>query len=206
VTGGAPILTDMLGRFRGLRVPVGSQWRSQTLIRIDIVKESIMKTAESGRNRLTRTAAKQVPHRSHERFYAARADVKRACEDLIHLLRMSTAHQVVISDFMTAVMRVEHDLHALAPDEPKVTSAVREMGKEVQHLQVAQTWVAAADRVLDRLGTRAPHGQRDALLEARERVMWCVRAQHWDGELTSTTTQLQSLVQDAEATAARVAS
>ena len=43
VTGGAPILTDMLGRFRGLRVPVGSQWRSQTLIRIDIVNSMFPK-------------------------------------------------------------------------------------------------------------------------------------------------------------------
>lgn len=165
-----------------------------------------MKSSDSGKNRLSRTAAKRVPHRSHERFYAARADVKKACEDLIHLLRTSSAHQVVIADFVTAVRRVEHDLHALSPDEPKVSSIVREMGKEVQHLQVAETWVSAADRVLDRLGTRAPHGQRDALLEARERVMWCVRAQHWDGELTSTTTQLQGLVQEVEVTAARVAS
>ena len=47
---------------------------------------------------------------------------------------------------------------------------------------------------------------RVGLEEGRERVMWCVRAQHWDGELTSTTTQLEALVKEAEAHAARVAS
>jgi hypothetical protein len=80
------------------------------------------------------------------------------------------------------------------------------MGKEVLHLQVAETWVAASDRVLDRLGANASTEMRVGLEEGRERVMWCVRAQHWDGELTSTTTQLEALVKEAEAHAARVAS
>ena len=165
-----------------------------------------MKTTDSGKNRLSRTAAKEVPHRSHERFYSARSDVRRACEDLLHLLRTSSAHEVVVRDFVTAVDRLLHDLQHISPDEPKATSTVREMGKEVQHLQVAETWVAAADRVLERLGNHANHRMRQELLEAQERVMWCVRAQHWDGELTSTTTRLQDLVQQAEAHAARVAS
>jgi hypothetical protein len=55
------------------------------------------------------------------------------------------------------------------------------------------------------MGAAAPHDMRDALLEAQDTVMWCVRAQHWDGELTAATTQLQKLVQDAEAHASRVA-
>lgn len=165
-----------------------------------------MKSTDSGKNRLSRTAAKEVPHRSNERFYSARADVRKSCEDLLHLLRTSAAHEVVVADFTAAVDRLMHDLAQISPDEPKASSTVRDMGKEVQHLQVAETWVAATDRVLERLGAHASNGTRDALLEAQERVMWCVRAQHWDGELTSTTTQLQALVQDAEAHAARVAS
>lgn len=165
-----------------------------------------MKSTDSGKNRLSRTAAKEVPHRSNERFYSARADVRKSCEDLLHLLRTSAAHEVVVADFTAAVDRLMQDLAQISPDEPKASSAVRDMGKEVQHLQVAETWVAATDRVLERLGAHASNGTRDALLEAQERVMWCVRAQHWDGELTSTTTQLQALVQDAEAHAARVAS
>ncbi len=165
-----------------------------------------MKSTDSGKNRLSRTAAKEVPHRSDERFYSARADVRKSCEDLLHLLRTSSAHEVVVADFTTAVDRLMQELAQISPDEPKASSTVRDMGKEVQHLQVAETWVAAADRVLERLGAHASHTMRDGLLEAQERVMWCVRAQHWDGELTSTTTQLQGLVQDAEAHAARVAS
>ena len=193
-------------RWHGRTQGAGPQWRSWTLIRRCLVKERMMKTTDSGKNRLSRTAAKEVPHRSHERFYSARADVKKACEDLLHLLRTSPAHEVVVRDFVAAVDRLMHDLQQVSPDEAKATSAVREMGKEAQHLQVAETWVAAADRVLDRLGARANHQMRGDLLEAQERVMWCVRAKHWDGELTSTTTQLQKLVQQAEAHAARVAS
>jgi len=170
------------------------------------VKERMMKNTESGKNRLSRTAAKEVPHRSNERFYSARADVKKACEDLQHLLRTSSAHEVVVADFVTAVTRVEQDLQSIGPDESKASSTVRDMAKEVQHLQVAETWVAATDRVLERLGAAASATMRDGLLEAQERVMWCVRAQHWDGELTAATKQLQGLVQDAEAHAARVAS
>lgn len=165
-----------------------------------------MKTTDSGKNRLSRVAAKEVPHRAHERFYSARADAKRVCEDLLHLLRTSPAHEVVVRDFVTAVNRLMQDLQHVSPDEPKARSTVRDMGKEAQHLQVAEVWVAGADRVLDRLGPRASHQMRDELLEAQERVLWCVRAQHWDGELTSTTTRLQLLVQQAEAHAARVAS
>lgn len=165
-----------------------------------------MKNTDSGKNRLSRTAAKEVPHRSNERFYSAKADVKKACEDLRHLLRMSSAHEVVVRDLEAAVTRIEQDLQNISPDESKATSTLRDMGKEVQHLQVAETWVAGTDRVLDRLGDSATHTMRDDLLEAQERVMWCVRAGHLDGELTSATTQLQTLVQEAEAHASRVAS
>jgi hypothetical protein len=79
------------------------------------------------------------------------------------------------------------------------------MGKEVQHLQLAETWVSATERVLTRLGSNGSHEERDRLLEAQDTVMWCVRAQRWDGELTAATTDLKKLVQEAEAHAARVA-
>ena len=164
-----------------------------------------MKTNDQGKNRLSRIAAKEVPHRTDERFFAAKADVKKACEDLLHDLRHSSAHAPMVADLTTAVKRVEQQLKDITPDESKASSAVREMGKEVQHLQLAETWVSATERVLTRLGSAAPHDMRDTLLEAQDTVMWCVRAQHWDGELTAATTNLQKLVQEAEAHASRVA-
>jgi hypothetical protein len=173
--------------------------------RVNRVKERIMKSNAQGPNRLSRTAAKEVPHRTDERFFAAKADVKKACEDLLHDLRHSSAHPPVVTDLTTAVKRVEQSLKDITPEEPKASSAVRDMGKEVQHLQVAHTWVSATERVLVRLGSAAPHGMRDNLLEAQDTVMWNVRAQHWDGELTAATTNLQKLVQEADAHAARVA-
>jgi hypothetical protein len=169
------------------------------------VKERIMKSNTSGPNRLSRTAAKEVPHRTDERFFAAKADVKKACEDLLHDLRHSSAHAPMVADLVTAVNRVQQQLKDISADEPKASSAVRDMAKEVQHLQLAETWVSATERVLTRLGTGVSHEMRDGLLEAQDTVMWHVRAQRWDGELTAATTQLQRLVQEAEAHASRVA-
>lgn len=164
-----------------------------------------MKSNTPGPNRLSRTAAKDVPHRKDERFFAAKADVMKACEDLLHDLRHSPMHAPMIGDLTTAVKRVEQQLKDIEPDEPKASTIVRDMGKDVQHLQVASTWVSATERVLSRLGHGASHATRDGLLEAQDAVMWHVRAGHWDGELTSATTRLQALVKDAEAQAARVA-
>ena len=159
----------------------------------------------SGPNRLSRTAAKEVPHRTDERFFAAKADVKKACENLLHDLRHSSAHAPMVADLVTAVNRVQQQLKDISVDEPKASSAVRDMGKEVQHLQLAETQVSATERVLTRLGSNGSHEMRDGLLEAQDTVMWCVRAQRWDGELTAATTDLKKLVQEAEAHAARVA-
>ena len=126
-----------------------------------------MKSNTSGPNRLSRTAAKEVPHRSDERFFAAKADVKKACEDLLHDLRHSSAHAPMIADFTTAVKRVQQQVKDITPDEPKASTTVRDMAKEVQHLQVAETWVSATERVLTRLGSGAPHELRDDVPEIR---------------------------------------
>ena len=179
---------------------------AQSLIQVTYrVKERIMKNHPDGPNRLSRTAAKQVPHRSDERFFSARADVKKACEDFLHVLRNSSAHPPMVADLVTAVNRVEQQLKEISPDEPKASSAVRDMAKELQHLQAAETWVSATERVLNRLGDSVTHEMRDGLLEAQDTVMWCVRAQHWDGELTAATKNLETLVKEAEVVAARVA-
>ncbi|MHB1068037.1 MAG: hypothetical protein ACYC2Z_11535 [Candidatus Nanopelagicales bacterium] len=164
-----------------------------------------MKSGTPGPNRLTRISAKEVPHRADERFFAAKAGVKTACEDLLHDLRHSTAHPPMVADMVTAVNRVQQQLKDISPDMPKASTQVREIAKDVQHLQLAETWVSATERVLTRLGGSAPQTMRDELLEAQDTVMWCVRAQHWDGELTAAASTLQRLVQDAEAHASRVA-
>ena len=164
-----------------------------------------MKSNTSGPNRLSRTAAKEVPHRTDERFFAAKADVKKACEDLLHDLRHSSAHEPMVADLVTAVNRVQQQLKYITPDVPKASSTVRDIAKEVQHLQLAETWVSSTERVLTRLGSGANKDMRDGLLEAQDTVMWCVRAEHWDGQLTAAVTQLQKLVQEAEAHASRVA-
>ena len=124
-----------------------------------------MKSNPTGPNRLSRVAAKEVPHRSDERFFAAKADVKKACEDLLHDLRHSSAHAPMVADLETAVKRVQQQVKDITPDEPKATSAVKDMAKEVQHLQVAENWVSATERVLTRLGGSVTAG--DARRPAR---------------------------------------
>lgn len=163
-----------------------------------------MTTTPAGPNRLSRIAAKEVPHRTDERFFAARSDVKRACEEFRHDLRGCQATEAMITDLTTAVARVEQQVKDVAVDEPKAASILRDMTKEMQRLHLAQTWVCSAERVLTRLGAGAPVRLRDSLQEAQESVMWCVRAQRWDGELTGATKRLEQSVKEAEAHAARV--
>ncbi len=165
-----------------------------------------MKTNTSGPNRLSRVAAKEVPHRSDERFFAAKSSVRTQCEDLLHDLRHSSAHAPMIADFTSAVDRVEQILKDISPDTPKATSAVKDLSKEVQHLALAESWVSSAERVLGRLGPNGSAALRSSLAEAQETVMWCVRADHWDGQLTAAITALENLVKDAEAAAARATS
>lgn len=164
-----------------------------------------MKSGNPGPNRLSRVAAKEVPHRTDERFFAAKADVKKSCEALLHDMRHSSAHPPMVADLVAAVTRMQQQLKEITPDMPKASSEIRDMCKEVQHLQLAHTWVSATERVFNRLGTNCSREMRDELREAQEGVMWCVRAQRWDGELTSAVTALQKLVQHAEVHAARVA-
>ena len=165
-----------------------------------------MSQQSTGPSRLSRTAAKKVPHRSSDRLFAAKATAKRMCEDLIHDVRRSAAHEAVRIDFLEALDQVQHLLQDISLDVPHSASQVRDFTKEISHLQVAHTWVAAAERVLGRLGANGSKGMRDGLVESQESVMWCVRAGHWDGQLTSTVTALEVCVKDAEAHAARAAS
>ncbi|MEC8406914.1 MAG: hypothetical protein VXZ20_07005, partial [Actinomycetota bacterium] len=78
----------------------------------------------------------------------------------------------------------------------------RDITKDVGHVQVAETWLAAADRVLGRLGSDGPRSSRVAIDEAVDTVMWHIRAGEWDGRLTPAVTELQRAVQEAEAQAA----
>jgi len=158
------------------------------------------------RNRLSRIAKKQVPHRGDQRFFAAKAHVRAECESLQHDLRHSCAHPPVLLEFRQALESVEAVLHDLGPHDPGAKNEVRDLTTLVQHLRLAETWVTASERVLIRLGARATHAQRTEIEEAREAVMWCVRAGHWDGQLTATISKLQTVVLDAEARAALVAS
>ena len=164
-----------------------------------------MSSQSQGRNRLSRTAAKEVPHRNDERFFSAKSAVKTQCEDLLHDLRHSAAHAPMVSDFTYAVERVQQALKAMTPDMPKATSSVKQLSKEVTHLQLAASWVSTSQRVIGRLGNNGSHQTRQELEEAQDTVMWCVRADHWDGQLTAAVTALEKLVKSAEAAAARIA-
>ena len=165
-----------------------------------------MTQQSSGPSRLSRVAAKEVPHRKAGRFFAAQSDVKHSCEQLVLDVKRSSLHDAMKTDLLNAVQRVKQAAHAISEDTPGGRNDLVELEKQVEHLQLAEKWVNAAERVLTRLGTDGTKDVRDCLLEYQDRVMWCVRADHWDGQLTATLLELTHQVQEAEALASRTAS
>ena len=165
-----------------------------------------MSPSNSGPSRLARTAAKEVPHRASDRFFAAKSAVRTACENLVHDVRHSHLHESMKADLLHAVDRIERELHEISAGDPGGRSRLVEIEKELTHLRMAEKWVAASERVLTRLGSNGSRAVRDQLLEAQDTVMWCVRAHVWNGQLTSSLAQLQRVVQEAEVRASRTAS
>jgi hypothetical protein len=154
------------------------------------------------RSRTDRSAAKHKPHRTEDRFYKAKRDAHHACEDLRSRIQRSHIHAAVRKELLAAVAAAESQISEVSPTRSHPGARLREITKEVGHLLVAENWLAAADRVLDRLGSGAPKSQRSAIEEGVDTVMWHVRAGEWDGRLTAAVTQLQGIVQEAEAHAA----
>jgi hypothetical protein len=155
-------------------------------------------------SRTSRIEAKYKGNRSEDRFFAARNNAKQACENLRTAIRKSQIHAVMRDELLQAVDRAEAQVKSVEPTQAHPGAEIRQLAKEIEHLQLAELWVAAADRVLNRLGDGGPAQSRSALEEAQEAVMWCVRASEWGGKLTAAGTQLQKVVAEAEIHAARM--
>lgn len=156
-------------------------------------------------SRLTRAEAKHKPHRSEDRFFAARHDAKAQCETLRATIRKSSIHSVMRHELLAAVDRAESLVKSVEPTQSHPGAEIRQLSKEIGHLMLAEQWVSAADRVLGRLNGHGPGDLRARLEEAQEAVMWCVRANEWNGQLTAAGTQLQNQVREAEVHASRIA-
>jgi len=167
-----------------------------------------MPPRENGRerSRADRDAAKHKPHRTEERFYKAKHDAQHACEELRARIQRSAIHEAVRKELLSAVASAESRINEVSLTRSHPGSQLRDLTKEVGHLQVAETWLAGADRVLSRLGSDGPRTPRAVVEQEVDTVMWHIRAGEWDGRLTAAVTGLQQAVQDAEAHAARVAS
>ena len=156
-------------------------------------------------SRLTRAEAKHKPHRSQERFFAARNDARARCESLRTAIRKSHIHTVVREELLAAVDRAEDLVKSVEPTQSHPGAEIKQLAKEIEHLTLAEQWVAASDRVLSRLNGQGPIDLRKNLEQAQEAVMWCVRANEWNGQLTAAGTQLQDAVREAEVHASRIA-
>ena len=154
-------------------------------------------------SRTSRIEAKYKGHRSEDRFFAARNDAKQACENLRTAIRKSQIHTVMRDELLQAADRAEALVKGVEPTQIHPGAEIRQLAKEIEHLQLAEQWVAAADRVLNRLGTEGPAAARSDLEQAQDAVMWCVRAGEWNGQLTAAGTQLQKVVAEGEIHAAR---
>jgi hypothetical protein len=162
-----------------------------------------MSTQSTGPSRLSRQAAKEVPHRMESRLFAAKASVTKSAEDLLTIVRKAHIPDAMRNDLIAAIERAQRQLHEITTSVSGATGQVKDLAKQMQHLQLAEKWVASSNRVIERLGNNGSKAMKDALLEAQDAVLWCVRADHWDGQLTAAVKKLQSLTQDAEARAAR---
>jgi hypothetical protein len=151
--------------------------------------------SENSKTRLSRAAAKYKPHRSEQRFFAARTDARHACEELRSIIRRSAIHDSMKKDLLTAVLRAEAMLVALSPTAHHPGAAAKEIAKQVDHLRV----------VLTRVHGGGPVTLRHAVEECQDAVMWCVRAERWDGHLTAAVTRLEAVVKEAEVHASRKA-
>ena len=163
-----------------------------------------MSDRENGKHksRAQRDAAKHKPHRTQDRFYKAKHDAQHACEDLRAKIQRSNIHDAVRHELLRAVDAAESQISEVALTRSHPGSRLRDITKDIGHLQVAETWLAAADRVLGRLGPDGPRSSRVAIDEAVDTVMWHIRAGERDGRLTPAVTELQRAVQEAEAQAA----
>lgn len=155
-------------------------------------------------SRTSRIEAKYKGHRSEERFFAARNNAKQACQNLRTAIRKSHIHTVMRDELVQAADRAEALVKDVEPSRVRPGAGIRQLAKEIEHLQFAEQWVAAADRVLSRLGNSGPVDARSKLEQAQDAVMWCVRANEWNGQLTAAGAQLQKAVAEAEIHAARV--
>ena len=165
-----------------------------------------MNHPETGPTRESRLAAKHKPHRSEDRFFAAKTAARRACEELKQGIRKSHIHDVMKSSLLLAVGRAENRLQHIAPTADHPGAEVKALTKEVSHLKLAEVWIAAGDRVTSRLGPAAPSGIRASIDEAQDQVIWCVKADRWNGDLTRAVSTLRSVVQEAEVHASRAVS
>ena len=163
-----------------------------------------MSQPSSGKSRLSRVAAKEVPHRKSDRFFAAKSEVKASCEQLSLDVKRSSLHDAMKMDLLQAVDRVHQLVRDVTEETPGGRNELVELEKQVEHLLLAEKWANAAARVLDRLGADGDRDSRDSVLEAQDAVMWCVRADQWDGQLTAALSVLTVAVQGAEANASRV--
>ena len=155
-------------------------------------------------SRTSRIEAKYKGHRSEERFFAARNNAKQACQNLRTAIRKSHIHTVMRDELVQAADRAEALVKDVEPSRVRPGAGIRQLAKEIEHLQFAEQWVAAADRVLSRLGNSGPVDARSKLEQAQDAVKWCVRANEWNGQLTAAGAQLQKAVAEAEIHAARV--
>lgn len=155
-----------------------------------------------GKSRADRDAAKHKPHRTEDRFYKAKHDAQHACEDLRARIHRSHIHEAVRKELLAAVVAAQSRINDVTPTRSHPGAQLRDITKEVGHLTIAENWLAAADRVMARLGGNGPRSARARVEEEVDSVMWHVRAGVWDGRLTATVTRLQRAVQDAESHAA----
>ncbi len=143
------------------------------------------------------------PHRTQDRFYKAKHDAQHACEDLRAKIQRSNIHDAVRHELLRAVDAAESQINEVALTRSHPGSRLRDITKDVGHLQVAETWLLPPRTAFSAASAPdGPRSSRTAIDEAVDTVMWHIRVCEWDGRPTPAVTELQRAVQEAEAQAA----
>ena len=157
------------------------------------------------RSRRERDAAKHKPHRIQDRFYRAKREAQMSCESLRVQIGRAQLSDACARDLLRALDTAEAQIEKIDLTRSHPGSQLRSISKEVGHLALAESWLAAAHRVTLRLGKQDSSRVVAGLDDRADSVLWLVRAGDGGGHLTAAVKELQREVQEAETVAARIA-
>ncbi len=145
------------------------------------------------KNRQQRKAAKEVPSRRISRVYASRHNVLYKAEGLQSRLSKSNLNTQLRAELDGAIKSVVLIAREVSPTTPSARQILDEASRELTHLNLAQSWLTSATRVLASLDGAA-HDTRHEIIRAMDRIKDSLHSRDLGGALTAQIRTLENLV------------